>query len=290
MITVAYSDVFNRAAELAGRTRDRVPTSEATMLQGYISIQLQDIWNRALWPELRPDPVLAEPDADNRQFSKNEYNGPAPASVLLCQLDYATPDLFFSITCATAHQMQTGAYLTIEQNEDATINAAFLGTWQVEAFSATVLHVVIADQHAAFGNADVEIQRPQEMGDILAVWTANPLVTTKYRAISFEEGDGVVRVFESRATVYVEYVLPRPDLMSLSGSELNDYAIPGRFSNILALHASGTLLKADGLPAGATNIGLAEAALRDELNRLVLPTRLTAPRMRSSAARPCGRT
>jgi hypothetical protein len=52
MKTTTYGDILNLAAELADRTRDNLPTSEATMLLAFFAAELPDLWNREAWPEL----------------------------------------------------------------------------------------------------------------------------------------------------------------------------------------------------------------------------------------------
>ena len=71
MKTCTYNDVLYRAGELAGRTRDKLPLSEATMLQGFLATELEDVWRSQAWPELVMDFVQVTCDA-NRLFSKNE--------------------------------------------------------------------------------------------------------------------------------------------------------------------------------------------------------------------------
>jgi hypothetical protein len=200
MKTVAYQDILYRAAELAGRTRDNIPLSEAVMIRGFVAVDLADVWNKHEWPELRPDPPNVTTIV-NQQFSKNE----------------STP-------------------LT-------------------------------------------------EMGDILAVWTANPLISTRAREVGFVEGDGVVKLDEPIASVWVEYMLPAPDLMAVADNLLAAYLIPRRFSNYLALRAAGHLLNSDIEASGNSRLQLAEGALATELNRLVPPTWRNV-RLRRGYARP----
>lgn len=179
------------------------------MLQGFLATDLQNVWNRAEWPELKGGPVAVTVGTVNpRQFSKNEGNGIS-------------------------------------------------------------------------GN-------PQEMGDILGVYDADPTQTTKYRDIGFEEIDGAVRIDENLGQVFVEYALPYPDLMAITDPvALAATTIPQRFRNFLAARAAGLLLKADGQDASAgALLGLAENALGQELQRIVIPERRNRPRTRIGYARP----
>lgn len=197
MKTVVYSEVLERAAELASRTRDKIPPSEALMLQGFLAVELQMVWNKEAWPELVPPPWQAS--VTEGAFSKRERS---------LVPGYAAPPY--------------------------------------------------------------DPENP-EIGDVLGVFSGNPLASTRCRPLDFIEGDNVVRLPGSNvpAQVWVEFVLPRPDLMRLTGATLSAYGILGRFSNYLALRAAGWLLKADSQEASAgACYGLAEAALRAEMNRL----------------------
>jgi hypothetical protein len=53
-----------------------------------------------------------------------------------------------------------------------------------------------------------------ELGDILGVWTNNPQVTDRYVALRFDEQDGRVQLEDGGGTVWVEYMLPCPNLMT----------------------------------------------------------------------------
>lgn len=65
MRTVTYNTIKLLAADLAGRPRDKLPTSEATMLRAYFAAELPDLWNREAWPELCDHLELVTLDADN---------------------------------------------------------------------------------------------------------------------------------------------------------------------------------------------------------------------------------
>ncbi len=120
-----------------------------------------------------------------------------------------------------------------------------------------------------------------EMGDILGVYTANPLITTRFRSLEFEEGDNAVRLAEAVAPVWVEYMLPAVDLTAAT-PELSGFPIPRRFAAYLKLRGAGHLLRADGqTAAGDEFLGLAESALRAEINRLVPVPRRNSPKART---------
>lgn len=195
MKTVTYAEILYQAAEAAGRTRDKIPTKEALMLQNFLATGLREIWNANFqWPELIP--AITSTAAAAGSFSKNE------------------------------------------------------------------------------GTAN-------ELGDILGVWTANPQTTTRYLALRFEERDGVVFLPDGGQTlVWVEYMLPCPNLTELSGQTLLDYTLPARLRNYLAFSAAGNLLRSDGQIAhGNEMFDLAKRDLAIEAARVApVPRRAVRPR------------
>ena len=191
MKTVLYQDILNQAVEAAGRTRDKIPSKELLMIQGFVATALREVWNgQYQWPELIP--AVASFPASAGSFSKNEGGSP-------------------------------------------------------------------------------------ELGDILGVWTANPQATTQFMALRFEERDGAVWLPDGGQTsVWVEYMLPCPDLNALSGSTLLNYALPSRLRGYLAWTSAGNLARADGqMSQGDEFLALAQSEIVIELRRVVqVPRRM----------------
>lgn len=294
MITASYNDVLFRAAELAGRTRDKIPVSEATMLQGFLAVALQRVWTIALWPELIPDPLAVTVSA-NRQFSKNEGNSVngqiskpvtfSPVNVTSANGSTATLTMGAStypvgqvlqncvITGALNQPIFNGSFtLTVASNNGVTTTMTYTlvpppgGIIPVPPFSDTNLTVVV----------------PVEIGDVFGVYSADPSQTTRYHDVEFEEANGYVRIYETLASVFVDYLLPRPDLMLVPAASLATYPIASRFSNTLALRAAGLLLQSDGLGnQSATYLGLSESVLSNEETRVKPASWRTAPRTRN---------
>lgn len=124
-----------------------------------------------------------------------------------------------------------------------------------------------------------------ELGDVLGVYTADPTVTTRYMGVRFEERDNAVWLPQGGpATVYVEYMLPCPDLNqynSASVPTLLAYPLPVRFRNYLAWSMAGHLCRADGQVAqGDEYLALAQSEILIELRRLT-PVPRRAVRQRS---------
>lgn len=71
MKTKTGQQILNKAAENAGRTRDKVPPSEQVMLQGWIATYLEITWQNMVWPELIRLAAASVPVV-NHQFPKNE--------------------------------------------------------------------------------------------------------------------------------------------------------------------------------------------------------------------------
>lgn len=129
-----------------------------------------------------------------------------------------------------------------------------------------------------------------EMGDILGVYTADPRNPNAQAVeLAFDEGDNIVRLRPPEPTapawplwqtsfnavpaqVWVEYLLPDPDLMALTGEALANYEIPAAFLPYLAARAAGHLLTADGATGMAgVQFGLAERYLDSERGRITRP-------------------
>lgn len=129
-------------------------------------------------------------------------------------------------------------------------------------------------QFSKNGGSDGAGDNPPELGDILAVLTANPHTTPGWHHVDFTEGDNVVYLESNRTAVWVEYMLPYPgvtfpDLATLSLADFLAAKCPRRFRQILARTAAAHLLNADNNPAGAgVQLGLAKAALELEIQRL----------------------
>lgn len=67
--TTTYSEIKNLAAEMADRTRDNLPTSEATMLRSFLAADLLEMWVQEAWPEISDNMEAVELDTD-RCFDK----------------------------------------------------------------------------------------------------------------------------------------------------------------------------------------------------------------------------
>jgi hypothetical protein len=187
MKTVTYNELKLTVADLVGLDRTSIPTKISTLILGFASLELLQLWNSQPWPELVPD--IATVTVTNRSFSKSEGGG-------------------------------------------------------------------------------------SEMGDILGVYTANPLTTTKFRTLGFEEADNKVRVDESIATVYVEYMLPATNLMEISAGSLAATTLPLRFKSILAHKCAAYYFTSLGNASMAqAHMALAELALAHEVARLSVPER-----------------
>jgi hypothetical protein len=76
MKTVTYAQVRNLAADMAGVPRNKLPTSEATMLRAFFAAELPDLWGREAWPELCDHLEAVTLDAtkcfDTREGDANE--------------------------------------------------------------------------------------------------------------------------------------------------------------------------------------------------------------------------
>ena len=81
MKTVPYSEIEALAGDLSGRMRDKLPTSEATMLRAFFAEELADLWTREAWPELCDNLEAVTLDADNC-FSTREGDADEMGDIL----------------------------------------------------------------------------------------------------------------------------------------------------------------------------------------------------------------
>ena len=65
MRTCTYEQIEALAADLSGRPRGKLPTTEATMLRAFFAEELRDLWTREAWPELCDHLEAVTLDADN---------------------------------------------------------------------------------------------------------------------------------------------------------------------------------------------------------------------------------
>lgn len=65
MNPVTYSAIEQLASDLAGYPRDKLPTSDATMLRAFFAAELPELWNREAWPELSDHLEAVSLDANN---------------------------------------------------------------------------------------------------------------------------------------------------------------------------------------------------------------------------------
>lgn len=264
MKTVGYNDVLYRAAELAGRTRDKLPVSEAKMMQGYFAVDLQGVWNAQAWPELIPDFYQAAPNG--RAVTKSQ--GATPVSCTITVSTDGTSVASATITAiVTAVTLVPGDQVVVSGGADAWFNGTFIVASVTDATHFTYTIVPQGAASAEVGHTCVITKA--ELGDVLGVYTANPRVTTRYRGVSFTEGDNTIWLDEGLALVFVEYMLPRIDLMSVLDANLAATNLPAIFSNYLALRAAGHLLRSDSqFASGDEMLALGEAALVREIQRL----------------------
>ena len=69
MRTTTFARVRDQAATLAGRTPGEIPTTEATMLLGFLDEELRRVWGGQAWPDLL---VMEQMTVADRTFSKRD--------------------------------------------------------------------------------------------------------------------------------------------------------------------------------------------------------------------------
>jgi hypothetical protein len=145
--------------------------------------------------------------------------------------------------------------------------------------------LLVTVTNAAFSkNEGSTDEAAPELGDILGVYTGNPRDPAQQSyELAFDEGDNTVRLRPPEpsapawpwwwqllngampAEVYVEYMLPCPDLLAVAAVDLPAYELPEKFGPFLSARAAGHLLLADGATAMAgVQFGLAKSYQQDQ--------------------------
>jgi hypothetical protein len=68
--TITYNEMLYRAAEAAGRTRDKIPVSESALLKSVFAVELLQVWTSSDWNALIPEPLAVT--VSDRKFA-NPY-------------------------------------------------------------------------------------------------------------------------------------------------------------------------------------------------------------------------
>lgn len=128
-------------------------------------------------------------------------------------------------------------------------------------------------------NATVDLTGAAEtVGQVLAVWSANPRTSDLYRAVEYEhDGDELVIVETTvPASVWVDYLPVAPRLATVAEGSLATYEVDERFVDAMAYWAAGQQLRSDGLhAAGAEYQAEGERRLAVEIARQKFPERLS---------------
>lgn len=256
MKTVAYSDVLYRAAELAGRTRDKVPVSEALMLRGFLAAELAEVWNMHPWPELIPG--IAELSVTARRSSIGWY--------FTARGDTDGNGKAF-IATNSEHRLLDGMTVRIVNDPSGVMN----GTKTITINTESSFWVDVPPGQPVIEAPDlwVWVWFSDAVGDVLGIYSADPYTTTRCRALEYLRDEQGFRFFEELSQAWLEYMLPAPDLMAVADANLMSYPVPETFSNYIAQRAASWLLKSDGQELSAqTMAGLAERTLSNKVQRL----------------------
>lgn len=160
---------------------------------------------------------------------------------------------------------------------EAALLLSFLASDIVDVWNAEAWPELCEDFETVTLSADKTFSKREgdadEMGDILSIYvTANPQTSTICTAVDdWVEADGKVRVMTDQTTLYVEYMQPAPDLLSVEEDDLDDYELPRRFKNILAFRAAAFLLAQEDPALAERYRNLGNARLLAEAGRVPIP-------------------
>jgi len=269
MNTITYNEMLYRAAEAAGRTRDKIPVSEAALLKSVFAQELRQVWGSCDWNQLIPEP-LAVTVAD-RKFA-NPYTDTSKIVVSGAGLAAANGTYEFDGTDYVNGDYRITNILGVRWNltSDATSDLYFINT-------GTAAPIGSWYDYEAYTPAPTSAYFTATFGDIIGVYSANPRTSTKARPLDWHESDGYIHIapdgiFPDAGTAYVEYLLPPTDLLAVSAEDLGETEIPQFLANYLAERGAAQLLVADGMSAMAgVHFGLAKEALAFETDNITRP-------------------
>lgn len=152
------------------------------------------------------------------------------------------------------------------------LNIGLRTAWHAAPWAGLVLLDV-------FTPTDREVEKiyaSDDFDEVLGVYDGNPRGEAPWEDVEWEDGDGVIALFEDFDSVYVDFRVACPNLLLKSGPELENFEVPARFETYLAYFAAGAKLTAEGLGTfGAARTQIAEAELAAEVGRLKWPARLS---------------
>lgn len=170
----------------------------------------------------------------------------------------------------------TGTGLRLPPSE-ATLLLAFLAAELLTLWTAEAWPELCPDIETITLAADKTFSKREgdedEMGDVLAIFRdGNPQTTTLCTPIEdWVEANGKVRVNTDQTTLYVEYMTPATDLLSIAAGSLEATTMPRRFRQPLAFKAAAWLLATED-PATAEKFRqLGEGDWRRQAGVLALP-------------------
>lgn len=273
MKTVTYEQIKQLAVELAGRTRDNVPVSEATMLRSFFAAELPDIWNREAWPELS-DHFREVTLDDNRCFSL-----PYRVTVTLAAdedtqgtytlgADDAYPERYFK---AAAGAVPADHYIYYDESAAlwkltaaATVvydNADLLGAWS-SSLGDSPWPTITAESYCNEVLAIIEGGDPRKRNNL------SPIPQENWSVLNDR-----VNVLTTMSKVWAEFQLPAPDLLDDDevGSDIDAYTLPARFRLPLAFRGAALLLADEDPVRAAQYRGLAETELLKQSAHITRP-------------------
>ena len=154
----------------------------------------------------------------------------------------------------------------------AFLSAELLALWNAEAWPELCpdIETITLDADKTFSKREGDAD---EMGDVLAIFIhGNPQTTTLCQPVEdWVEANGKVRVNTDQTTLYVEYMTPPTDLLSIAAGSLEATTLPRRFLQPLAFKAAGFLLATEDPATAERYRQLGEADWRRQAGMLAVP-------------------
>lgn len=271
MKTVSYENIKLLAADLAGRPRNKLPASEATMLRAFFASELPDLWQREAWPELCDHLEAVELDAEYCFSLREQEEVAVLGSGVYEEISPGFPIAFFELVAGEQYRYVAGNSTKLAHNVIGN-DAIPEGLFTAEGTQYVVLGPVGEEVTA-------QIFTTNEMGDILAVLVGgDPRVTTavdRLRKDQYTRLDDRVNVQSLTSTagaIWVDWQTPCPDLLDDTlTATLDDYELPARFKLPLAMRGAALLLSEEDPVRAATLRSAADSELAKQAQRISVP-------------------
>ena len=300
MRTTLYTQVLQRAAELAGRAYADdsgavvLSGSDAIMFRTMIGQAVRRAWTYDVWPEttihtLRrwaPDwgvsPTSPPPAPLSGYTRGNIVWWPVTEEYYLCIAQSTTSTPTRSLIVGGEQTLRAGVWFLMDDEYSADdwlsnvqytvgdlVRVAYLDQYYALAVSAAPGVSPLNDAYWSpvtpiVRRVDLEQEwEGQALGDPFGVYLEDPLTTEEPKEATYTWDEEGLRILDKANGVYLHAWTPEPSFFT------DPATVPTRFSQYAALAAAGFMLRSEGkTDQGNELVKMAEAVIADESSKI----------------------